>query len=220
MRHQPGLLCFVKEKVTFVGVISTIIFDFGGVLVDWDPHRMLDGYFGSRQKADWFIANICTSEWNSEMDGGKPFAQGIAELSAKHPEWATEIQAYFDRWIEMIGGEIPGMLQVVKDLKSKGYKLYGLTNWSAETFCQVRHKFEVFDLLDGMLVSGEEHMLKPAPEFFQLLIDRFGLDPAGSLFIDDNQPNVDGALKFGLKAIRFENAETLRKQLNTLLYEN
>lgn len=201
-------------------MIRNIIFDFGGVLVDWDPHRLLDNYFGSREKADWFIANICTGEWNAEMDAGKPFAQGIAELSAKHPEWAHEIQLYFDRWIEMIGGEVPGMLQIVKELKAKGYKLYGLTNWSAETFCQVRHKFEVFDQLDGMLVSGEEKMLKPAPEFFQLLVDRFGINPAESLFIDDNQPNVDGAIAFGINAVRFENAETLRKQLITLLYEN
>ena len=154
------------------------------------------------------------------MDAGKPFAQGIAELSERHPEWAHEIQLYFDRWIEMIGGEVPGMLQIVKELKAKGYKLYGLTNWSAETFCQVRHKFEVFDQLDGMLVSGEEKMLKPAPEFFQLLVDRFGINPAESLFIDDNQPNVDGAIAFGINAVRFENAETLRKQLITLLYEN
>lgn len=201
-------------------MIRNIIFDFGGVLVDWDPHRLLDNYFCSREKADWFIANICTGEWNAEMDAGKPFAQGIAELSAKHPEWAHEIQLYFDRWIEMIGGEVPGMLQIVKELKAKGYKLYGLTNWSAETFCQVRHKFEVFDQLDGMLVSGEEKMLKPAPEFFQLLVDRFGINPAESLFIDDNQPNVDGAIAFGINAVRFENAETLRKQLITLLYEN
>ncbi|MBP5172437.1 MAG: HAD family phosphatase [Bacteroidales bacterium] len=201
-------------------MIRNIIFDFGGVLVDWDPHRLLDNYFGSREKADWFIANICTGEWNAEMDAGKPFAQGIAELSAKYPEWAHEIQLYFDRWIEMIGGEVTGMLQIVKELKAKGYKLYGLTNWSAETFCQVRHKFEVFDQLDGMLVSGEEKMLKPAPEFFQLLVDRFGINPAESLFIDDNQPNVDGAIAFGINAIRFENAETLRKQLITLVYEN
>ena len=197
-------------------MIKTIIFDFGGVLVDWDPHRMLDAYFGSREKADWFIANICTGEWNAQMDAGKPFAQGIAELSAEYPEWSTEIQAYFDRWIEMIGGEIPGMLEIMKDLKRKGYKMYGLTNWSAETFCQVRHKFEVFDQLDGMLVSGEEKMLKPDPAFFQLLVDRFNLNPAECLFIDDNQPNVDGARRFGLNAIRFKDADTLRKELITL----
>ena len=197
-------------------MIKTIIFDFGGVLVDWDPHRMLDAYFGSREKADWFIANICTGEWNAQMDAGKPFAQGIAELSAEYPEWSTEIQAYFDRWIEMIGGEIPGMLEVMKGLKREGYKMYGLTNWSAETFCQVRHKFEVFDQLDGMLVSGEEKMLKPDPAFFQLLVDRFNLNPAECLFIDDNQPNVDGARRFGLNAIRFKDAATLRKELITL----
>ena len=198
-------------------MIKSVIFDFGGVLVDWDPHRLLDKYFGSREKADWFIANICTSEWNAQMDAGKPFAQGIKELSAEHPEWSKEIQMYFDRWIEMIGGEIPGMLQIEKDLKAKGYKLYGLTNWSSETFCQVRHRFEVFDLLDGMLVSGEEHMLKPDPAFFQLLVDRFGLNKEESLFIDDNQPNVTGAIQFGLKAIRFEGAEALRQTLKQLL---
>ena len=201
-------------------MIKNIILDFGGVLVDWNPHRLLDNYFGSREKADWFIANVCTGEWNAEMDAGKPFAQGIKELSAKYPEWAYEIQLYFDRWIDMIGGEVPGMLQLVRELKQQGYKLYGLTNWSAETFCQVRHKFEVFDLLDGMLVSGEEKMLKPAPEFFKLLLDRFGINPAESLFIDDNQPNVDGAIRFGFNAIRFENAENLRKQLKPILYEN
>ena len=197
-------------------MIKTIIFDFGGVLVDWDPHRMLDAYFGSRQKADWFIANICTGEWNAQMDAGKPFAQGIAELSAEYPEWSKEIQAYFDRWIEMIGGEIPGMLELMKELKQKGYKMYGLTNWSAETFCQVRHKFEVFDMLDGMLVSGEEKMLKPDPAFFQLLVDRFKLNPAECLFIDDNQPNVTGAQLFGLNAIRFKDAATLKEELIAL----
>ena len=103
-----------------MGVIRTLIVDFGGVLIDWDPHRMLDKYFGSSEKADWFIANICTGEWNAQMDAGKPFAQGIAELSAEYPEWSKEIQAYFDRWIEMIGGEIPGMLELMKELKQKG----------------------------------------------------------------------------------------------------
>ena len=186
------------------------------MLVDWDPHRMLDKYFGSREKADWFIANICTGEWNAQMDAGKPFAQGIAELSAEYPEWSKEIQAYFDRWIEMIGGEIPGMLELMKELKQKGYKMYGLTNWSAETFCQVRHKFEVFDMLDGMLVSGEEKMLKPDPAFFQLLVDRFKLNPAECLFIDDNQPNVTGAQRFGLNAILFKDAASLKEELIAL----
>lgn len=193
--------------------VTTIIFDFGAVLVDWNPHRMLDKYFGSVEKADWFIKNVCTSEWNTEMDGGKPFAQGIAERSAIYPEYAADIQAYYDRWIEMIGGEIPGMREVVAELKEKGYKLYGLTNWSAETFCLVRNEFPVFSLLDGMLVSGEEHLLKPSPEIFQRLVDRFGLIPSECLFIDDNAANVEGSIAFGIPAVRFCGVDSLREDL-------
>ena len=193
--------------------VTTIIFDFGAVLVDWNPHRMLDKYFGSVEKADWFIKNVCTSEWNTEMDGGKPFAQGIAERSAIYPEYAADIQAYYDRWIEMIGGEIPGMREMVAELKAKGYKLYGLTNWSAETFCLVRNEFPVFGLLDGMLVSGEEHLLKPSPEIFQRLVDRFGLTPSECLFIDDNAANVEGSIAFGIPAIRFFGVDSLREDL-------
>ncbi len=193
--------------------VTTIIFDFGAVLVDWNPHRMLDKYFGSVEKADWFIKNVCTSEWNTEMDGGKPFAQGIAERSAIYPEYAADIQAYYDRWIEMIGGEIPGMREMVAELKAKGYKLYGLTNWSAETFCLVRNEFPVFGLLDGMLVSGEEHLLKPSPEIFQRLVDRFGLTPSECLFIDDNAANVEGSIAFGIPAVRFFGVDSLREDL-------
>ena len=193
--------------------VTTIIFDFGAVLVDWNPHRMLDKYFGSIEKADWFIKNVCTSEWNTEMDGGKPFAQGIAERSAIYPEYAADIQAYYDRWIEMIGGEIPGMREVVAELKAKGYKLYGLTNWSAETFCLVRNEFPVFGLLDGLLVAGEEPLIKQSPEIFQRLVDRFGLTPSECLFIDDNAANVEGSIAFGIPAIRFFGVDSLREDL-------
>ena len=195
--------------------VKTIIFDFGAVLIDWNPHRMLDKYFGSKEKADWFIANVCTSDWNTEMDGGKPFAQGIAERSAIYPEYRADIQAYYDRWIEMIGGEVPGMRELVAELKAKGYGLYGLTNWSAETFCLVRNEYPVFSLLDGMLVSGEEHLLKPSPEIFQRLVDRFGLTPSECLFIDDNAANVEGSISFGIPALRFTDPATLRSDLHS-----
>lgn len=190
---------------------KTIIFDFGGVLVDWDPHRVFDEYFGSREKADWFFANICTMEWNVQMDGGKPFAEGIAELSAEYPEWSKEIQMYFDRWIEMMGDELPGMRKLMQDLKTHGYRLLGLTNWSTETFCQVRHRYPVFDLLDGMLVSGEERLTKPSPAIFHRMIENFSLDPSECVFIDDNQANVDGSVAAGIPAILFPGAAKLRE---------
>ena len=197
-------------------MIKNIVFDFGGVLVDWNPHYLYDGYFGSREKADWFLANICTMEWNVQMDGGKPFAQGIAELSAVHPQWSREIQMYFDRWMDMMGEEIPHMRELIQDLKRRGYRIFGLTNWSAETFCQVRYRYGIFDLLEGMTVSGEEHVTKPDQAIYRRLLERFSLVPGECLFIDDNAANVAGAIQAGMAAVRFTDPATLKEYLDTL----
>ena len=197
-------------------MIKNIVFDFGGVLVDWNPHYLYDGYFGSREKADWFLANICTMDWNVQMDGGKPFAQGIAELSAVHPQWSREIQMYFDRWMDMMGEEIPHMRELIQDLKRRDYRIFGLTNWSAETFCQVRHTYGIFDPLAGMTVSGEEHVTKPDQAIYRRLLDRFSLTPGECLFIDDNAANVAGAIQAGMEAVRFTDPATLKEYLDTL----
>ena len=133
-----------------------LIFDFGGVLIDWDPHHLYDPYFGDRARADWFLQNICTMEWNTQMDGGKPFAEGIAELSTRFPEWSKEIAMFHLQWTKMVGGPIPGMLELVRELKAAGHRLYGLSNWSAETFPLICHDYPVLKLLDGMVVSGFE----------------------------------------------------------------
>lgn len=133
-----------------------LIFDFGGVLIDWDPHHLYDPYFGDRARADWFLQNICTMEWNTQMDGGKPFAEGIAELSARFPEWSQEIAMFHSQWTKMVGGPIPGMLELVRELKAAGHRLYGLSNWSAETFPLICDDYPVLKLLDGMVVSGFE----------------------------------------------------------------
>lgn len=194
-------------------MIKTIIFDFGGVLVDWNPHHLYDGYFGNREKADWFLANICNMDWNSQMDAGKPFAVGVAELSAQFPDWKHEIEIYYTRWIEMMGEEIPGMKNIIQYLKSRGFRILGLSNWSAETFCQVRNKYEIFDLLDGMLISGHEHMIKPNEDFFRLLLERFSVHADECIFVDDNLANVDAASRVGMHAIHFINATQLKSEL-------
>ena len=197
-------------------MVKNIVFDFGGVLVDWNPHYLYDRHFGNREKADWFLENICTGRWNIQMDGGKPFAEGCAELSAEYPEWRKEIYMFFDRWIEMMADEIPGMRELLGELKAAGYGLYGLTNWSAETFCQVRDRYEVFSLLDGMVVSGEEHIVKPDEAIFKRLLDRYGLNAAECIFVDDLQRNVDGAIQAGLQGLLFRGAESLRKDFTRL----
>lgn len=193
--------------------IKNIIFDYGAVLIDWNPHYVFDPHFGDVEKATWFIENICNSQWNSTLDAGKPYDEGVRELQEQYPEWKEEIQLYKDRWIDMVAGQIDGMYELVSLLKSKGYGIYGLTNWASETFEQVRYKYPVFALMDGMAVSGEEHCLKPEPRFFQILFDRYGLKPEESLFIDDNATNIAGAKAVGLNTILFTGREALLARL-------
>ncbi len=193
--------------------MKNIVFDFGGVLVDWNPHYLYDKYFGSREKAEWFLNNICVYSWNIQMDGGKPFAEGVAELQAQYPEWSEAIAIYHTRWIEMMGGEIAGMADIVKRLKEAGYGVYGLTNWSSETFPLVRDKYAIFKQLDGMVVSGEEHLLKPDAAIYKCLLERYNLQAEESLFVDDNADNVIGARNVGMKAVRFTSVAELEREL-------
>lgn len=190
---------------------NVVIFDFGGVLVDWNPHYLYDPYFGSREKADWFLTHICNSAWNVQMDGGKPFEEGIAERVGEYPEWEKEIRMYRSEWLKMMGGQISGMQEVVEDLKANGYRLYGLTNWAADTFALVRHTYPVFDLLDGIVVSGEEKVAKPDPRIFRILLERYHITPSDAVFIDDNKPNTDAARALGLQTILFQSAEQIRR---------
>lgn len=193
--------------------MKNIVFDFGGVLVDWNPHHLYDKYFGSREKAEWFLNNICLYSWNLQMDGGKPFAEGVAELQAEHPEWSEAIAIYHTRWIEMMNGEIEGMASVIRRLKMAGYGVYGLTNWSAETFPMVRDTYPVFQEFDGIVVSGEEHLLKPDAAIYKCLLERYALQAEESLFVDDNADNVAGARNVGMKTIQFTSAVELEREL-------
>ena len=192
---------------------ANLIFDFGGVLIDWNPHYVYDPYFGDRAKADWFLTNICTMEWNGEVDAGKPMAEATAELVARFPEWKKEIEMYFGRWIEMIGKATPGMYELLLELKARGHRLFGLSNWSAETFVQIKEDFPALKLLDGMVVSGYVKCLKPSPEIYRILLDRYSLQASDCVFIDDNAANVAGAEAVGIRGILFTGASDLRLHL-------
>ena len=196
--------------------IKNIVFDFGGVLVDWNPRYLYDKYFGDPTQSQWFLDNICLYSWNLQMDGGKPFAEGVAELQAEHPEWAEAIGIYHTRWVEMMGGEVEGTASVLRGLKAAGYKIYGLTNWSAETFPMIRDTYPVFQEFDGIVVSGEEHLLKPYAPIYHCLLERYALQPEESLFIDDNADNVAAAQAVGMHSVRFSDAETLVQQLKEM----
>lgn len=190
-----------------------LIFDCGGVLLDWDPHHLYDPYFGDRSKTDWFLQNICTSDWNLQMDGGKPFAEGVAELSARFPKWAKEIDMFHSQWVKMIGGPIPGMPEFVSEMKAAGHGVYVLSNWSSETFPLIKDEYPVFQLLDGIVISGYEGVTKPGPEIYNLFLKRYSLRASDCVFIDDNAANVAGAEAVGIRGIRFTSVEALRAAL-------
>lgn len=194
-------------------MIKNIIFDYGGVLLDWNPHYLYDGVFGSAEKAEWFLRNICTYEWNQQHDNGKPVAEGTQELVDLHPEWEKEIRMYYGCFKQMMGGQIKGMEDLLKDLKERGYRIFGLTNWSDETFSLVRNDYPIIALIEDMVVSGQEHMMKPDRRIFELAVSRFGVKPEETLFVDDNQYNVDAARALGLSGVRFTGAENLREAI-------
>ena len=192
---------------------KAVVFDLGGVLIDWDPRHLYRKLLADEAAVEEFLATVCTPEWNAELDRGRPFAEGVAELVERHPEHAAAIAAYHERWPEMVAGEVPGSVEVLAELRAAGVPLYALTNWSAETFAITRERFEFLDWFCGLLVSGEEGMTKPDPAIFRLLLDRFGLDPQATVFVDDSATNVAAAEALGLDAVRFTGPERLRRDL-------
>ena len=197
-------------------MIKNIVFDFGGVLVDWNPRYLYYPYFnGDEAQTEWFLENICTYTWNVQMDGGKPFSEGVAELTAQYPEWAEAIEVYHSRWNEMIGGEVEGTASLVHRLMEAGYRVYGLTNWSLETYPMIRDRYKVFSLFEGVVVSGEECLLKPDEKIYRCLLERYSLKAEESVFLDDNADNVAGAEAVGMAAIRFESATQAEQELRT-----
>jgi len=194
--------------------IKTIIFDLGGVLIDWNPRYVYRQVFKTEEEVEWFLENVTSPEWNENQDAGYPINKATKELIAKHPEWEPEIKAYYGRWLEMLGEAIHETVEIFRQIKENGkYKLYALTNWSAELFPHARERFEFLKWFDGIVVSGEEKMRKPSPEFYKVLLDRYHLDPAETIFIDDSLRNIKGAEAVGIRGIHFHNPQRLKEEL-------
>jgi 2-haloacid dehalogenase len=193
--------------------VEAVVFDLGGVLIDWDPRYLYRKLLADEGEVEEFLATVCTPEWNAEQDRGRPFAEGVAELVERHPAHAAAIAAYAERWAEMLGGELSGTVEVLAELRAAGMPVYALTNWSAETFGVARERFAFLDWFRGVLVSGEERLIKPDPRFFRLLVERFGLDPRATFYVDDSAANVAAARRLGFDAVRFTGPERLRRDL-------
>jgi 2-haloacid dehalogenase len=200
-----------------------IIFDFGGVLLDWNPHYLYRKLFADDPAAvDRFLAEIGFAEWNLEQDRGRPFSVAVAELAARFPHYAELVKAYDERWEESVSGSIQPTVDILYALKQAGYKLYGLSNWSAETFRRIRHKHTFMDWFDGIVISGEVKLIKPDPRIYGVLLERIGRRAEECLFIDDAEANIAVADQLGFKTIRFESPEKLANELKSrgLLKEN
>ena len=198
-------------------MIKNIIFDFGGVLLDWNPRYLYKSYFNNDVEMGHFLADICNGEWNIKQDAGRPFAEAVKELQTKFPEYAEAIQMYDDDWEKMLKCELPESIDLLKELKSMGYGIYGLTNWSAEKIGYAFANYSFFSLFDGIVVSGVEKVVKPDRRIYEILLERYSLKPGECAFIDDNQDNVDMAKMLGINAIRFDNIGNVKEHLETLL---
>jgi len=197
--------------------IKAIIFDFGNVLLTWDPRNVYQRYFPNDPTAmEHFLEEVNFADWNLQLDKGRPFAEGVALLSRQFPHYSDLIQAYKDHWTDSVGEPVSGTIEILKQLKQASYAVYGLSNWSAETFPLMRRKHEFFNLLDDLVISGEVGHVKPDPEIFQILLDRIGRSAHECLFIDDALTNIQQAQTMGFAVILFQSPEQLESELRAL----
>jgi len=196
--------------------IKAIIFDFGNVLLEWNPRYLYRRYFQNEDAMEQFLREVNFMDWNLQQDKGRPFAEGVAALSKEFPHYSDLIQAYHDNWKDSIGDSLLGTIEIIKLLKKAGYLLYGLSNWSAETFPIAREKYDFFDLLDEIIISGEVGLVKPEPEIFELTLKRIGRPANECLFIDDALANVEQAQRMGFATIHFQSPQQLENELHKL----
>ena len=198
--------------------IDNIVFDLGGVLVDWDPKYLYRKVFDNDNKRiDAFLSEVCTPEWNIEQDAGRSLSEATQILVEKFPEEEVNIRLFYDRWEEMIRGEVKGTVTLLDAINKKGaHNLYALTNWSAETFPVAQKRFDFLTYFQGIVVSGDEKTRKPFPRIYEILFERYGLDPTSSIFIDDSLPNVETARELGMTGIHFKHPKQLDSNLRSL----
>ena len=206
----------VKIQVQIMAAINTIIFDLGGVLIDWNPKYVFnETYFDSIEKRDYFLTTICTLDWNEKQDEGRSIVGATEELVKQYPDWETAIRDYYGRWTDMLKGPIAGTVNIFRQLKdTHHYKFYALTNWQAGLFDIALVRYNFLHWFDGRVVSGEEKIRKPFPEFYNLLLKRYNVKAVEALFIDDNLRNIKAAEALGFNSIHFDSPEQLIREMN------
>ena len=196
--------------------LSAVVFDLGGVLIDWNPRYLYRTLFDDEADMERFLAEVTTQEWNAEQDAGRSWQEAVELLVARHPDWRDHIVAYDERWAETLGGPIEGTVEVLADLRRAGVRLAALTNWSAEKFPIARERYEFLGWFETIVVSGEVGMAKPDPRIFEHLLEQTGFAAEATLYIDDVAANVAVAAELGMTALPFTDPPTLRSDLRRL----
>ena len=192
---------------------KNIIFDFGNVLVQWHPELIYGNYFGDEAKAWWFLRHVADMDFRQRIDAGELMDTCIAEQQARYPEYSEAIALYRNCWREMLTDEVPGMRELINELKTKKYEIYGLTHWSMETFPEARNHFGILQMIDRYVVSGAERLVKPDHRLFKVLLDRYHLQAEDCTFVRDIPAKIEAARQMGMQGIVFTGADDLRKQL-------
>ncbi|MGX5728923.1 HAD family hydrolase [Pseudoxanthomonas beigongshangi] len=210
--HRPDI-----SPAPSARAVDAVVFDLGGVLIDWNPRYLYRQLFGDDVAGmEWFLAEVCSPAWNAAQDAGRSWDEAVEEAIARHPDQAERIRAYRDRWIETLGEALAPTVQLLDELRDGGCRLYALTNWSGETFPHALERYPFLAWFDGIVVSGQERLAKPDPAIFHLLMERHGLHAARTVFIDDTVHNVEAAARLGMRAIHFRDAAQLRGELARL----
>ena len=196
--------------------VRAVVFDVGHVLYQWDRRHLFEKLIADPVELDWFLDNVISRDWHNQHDAGRPIHEMIEERIIEYPHHEDLIRAYHGRWLETIPGPVPGSLEIVGELATRGVPLFAITNFGADYWAMFRPTAPVFDLFGGIVVSGEERLMKPDPAIYALALKRFGLEPGEGLFIDDSLPNVEGAQANGFAAHHFTDAEVLRAELTAL----
>lgn len=198
--------------------IETIIWDLGGVLIDWNPQYVFnETYFESEEKRDYFFRHICTSDWNEEQDAGRSIVEATQLLVSEFPDWEKPIRDYYGRWTDMLNGPVQDTVEIFRMLRdSNKFKQYALTNWQANLFDIALVRYDFLHWFQGRVVSGEEKTRKPFPDFYKRLLDRYNVDPSTAIFIDDNLRNVKAAEELGIKSIHFHSPGQLKQAFSDI----
>jgi 2-haloacid dehalogenase len=193
---------------------SIVVFDLGGVLIDWDPRHLYRKLFvGDEAAMEHFLAKVCTHEWNRCQDAGRSFAEGARLLKREHPDKAELIDAYGARFDEMMAGPITGAVEILAELRERGTPLYGLSNFSAETFPRAFERFDFLRWFHGTVISGEVGFIKPDPRIYEIMLRRFAIDPQQAVYIDDVAVNAEAARPLGIHGIHYTSPCALREEL-------